>query len=145
MELGTGTGAASCWMLDGMDAEARLLTVDTDPRVVEVARRILGADPRMTLHIGDGGDLLRNLAGSRFDLIFADSWPGKYYDLEEALSLLPPGGIYVIDDMLPQPNWPEGHAEKAAALLEHLDGRDDLFVTRLNWSTGIVICTKRNT
>lgn len=34
-----------------------------------------------------------------FDLIFADAWPGKFSHLDEALSLLSPGGFYVIDDL----------------------------------------------
>jgi predicted O-methyltransferase YrrM len=37
-------------------------------------------------------------------LIFADAWPGKYSDLEKALKLVKPGGFYIIDDMLTQPN-----------------------------------------
>jgi hypothetical protein len=28
------------------------------------------------------------------------------------------GGFYVIDDMIPQPNWPDRHAEKSSALIE---------------------------
>jgi hypothetical protein len=48
----------------------------------------------------------------------------------------------VIDDMLPQPNWPDGHAEKVQGLLADLDARQDLTLVRLNWSTGIVIATK---
>lgn len=143
LELGTGTGMATCWMLDGMDAEARLLTVDSDPAAVATAKRILGEDTRVAFHVDDGSAFLRGLAGRQFDLIFADTWPGKYYDLEETLALLAPGGLYVIDDMLPQPNWPEGHAAKAAALLEQLDQRADLVVTRLCWSTGLLLCAKR--
>ncbi|MCK7557257.1 hypothetical protein MKQ70_20510 [Chitinophaga sedimenti] len=57
--------------------------------------------------------------------------------------MLEPGGLYIIDDMLPQPNWPDGHAEKATKLLEVLDERDDLHVTRQCWATGIVICVKK--
>jgi hypothetical protein len=58
----------------------------------------------------DGDEFLRSLKGQQFDLIFADTWSGKYRLLEEALDLVSPAGIYVIDDM-PQksptllPNW----------------------------------------
>jgi predicted O-methyltransferase YrrM len=31
LELGTGTGVATTWMLDGMDPASALTTVDTDP------------------------------------------------------------------------------------------------------------------
>ena len=38
--------------------------------------------------------------------------PGKYDLFEETIDMLNNGGIYIIDDMLPQPNWPLGHDEK---------------------------------
>jgi hypothetical protein len=68
--------------------------------------------------------------------------PGKYTHLDDALALLKLGGLYVIDDMLPQPAWPEGHAEKVPALLAALESRKDLRVTKLNWSTGLILATK---
>jgi predicted O-methyltransferase YrrM len=56
--------------------------------------------------------------GRLFDLVFADTWPGKYTNLTEALGLVAVGGLYVIDDMLPQPNWPEGHPAKVTTLVD---------------------------
>jgi hypothetical protein len=44
--------------------------------------------------------------------------------------------------MLPQPNWPDGHARRADELISMLENRDDLIVTKLNWSTGVIIGTK---
>jgi len=78
-----------------------------------------------------------------FDFIFADTWPGKYHQLDETLALLKPGGLYVIDDMLPQANWPAGHDVKAAALIAILEQRTDLTITKLNWASGLIIATKR--
>ena len=46
LELGTGTGHGSAWLLSGMDGAASLDSVDTDATVVEVARRRLGGDSR---------------------------------------------------------------------------------------------------
>ncbi len=40
LELGTGTGLATAWLLDGMDRDSRLITVENDPVVVEIARNI---------------------------------------------------------------------------------------------------------
>lgn len=144
LELGTGTGLATAWLLDGMDATARLLSVDNDDAVVTVARRHLGHDDRVTFAVGDGIELLRTLNAEerRFDLIFADAVPGKYEALNDALDLLLPGGIYVIDDMLPQPNWPADHPPKAAALAQTLASRRDLRVAMLDWSTGIILATR---
>jgi predicted O-methyltransferase YrrM len=39
LELGTGTGVATAWILDGMDARASLVSVDNDPQVVALAPR----------------------------------------------------------------------------------------------------------
>ena len=64
--------------------------------------------------------------------------------LEDALSLLRPGGIYVGDDLLPQPSWPDGHAPKIPQFLNALEQRPDLHITRLTWSTGLVLATKRS-
>jgi predicted O-methyltransferase YrrM len=142
LELGTGTGLATAWLLDGMDRASRLISIETDEAVLAIAREALGADDRVSFVQADGGDWLRQAAPAQFDLIFADAWPGKYSHLDEALGALRRGGLYVIDDMLPQPNWPEGHEANVAELITTLEGRDDLRLTKLNWSTGLIIAAK---
>jgi len=142
LELGSGTGLSTAWLLDGMDTTSRLTTVDNDDRLLSVLRTHLGADPRLTVVCADGEDLLRSLHGHQFDLIFADTWPGKYRLLDEALALVRPCGLYVIDDMLPQANWPAGHAEKVAQLIATLEQRHDLRITKLAWASGVILATK---
>jgi predicted O-methyltransferase YrrM len=142
LELGTGAGVATAWMLDGMDMEARLVSVEIDEAVLEVAKNHLGDDLRVTFVRADGGEWLRRAEPDQFDLIFADSWPGKYTHLDEALRLLKRGGLYVVDDMSPQPNWPDGHAQRVDELISILENRKDLIITKLNWSTGVIIGTK---
>src|SRR5580658_6666177 len=72
LELGTGTGLSAAWLLDGMDANARLITVDIDPETQAVARSILGDDARLEIVTADAADFLRQQAPETFDLIFAD-------------------------------------------------------------------------
>jgi len=141
LELGTGCGLGTSWMLDGMDHTASLVTVDTDGHTQAIAREALGADERLRFVQQDGGAFLV-AARQPFDLIYADAWPGKYSDLELALTLVKPGGTYIVDDMLPQPNWPEGHAPKATALIDRLLSLDGFQSTWLEWSTGLIICVK---
>lgn len=145
LELGTGTGLSTAWLLDGMDATSTLRTMDNDERVVAIARRHLAHDPRVSWTIQDGGDYLLALQaeGAMFDFIFADTWPGKYTHLDVALALLRPGALYVIDDMLPQPNWPADHPPKVAALIATLEAHPALRITKLNWSTGIIVAVRR--
>src|SRR3954462_10306009 len=139
LELGTGTGHGTAWLLSGMDADSTLDTVDTDPNVVAVARRHLGADRRVTFYIADGGAFIERAPKAAFDLIYADAWPGKFTHLDEALALLRPGGIYLIDDLLPQPNWPEGHAPKVPALIERVERRTGFVCAKLAWASGLMI------
>jgi len=143
LELGTGTGASTAWILDGMDSAATLLTVDGEAKFLEIAKRHLGHDRRVTFRAEDGASLLRELGERQFDLIFADTWPGKFDHLEDALALLRPGGFYVIDDLLPQPNWPDGHAPKVDALVAQLERDRRLSLCKLCWSSGMIIATRR--
>ena len=142
LELGTGTGIATAWILGGMDKSAELISVDLDGRVQEIARAHLGSDPRLKFVIEDGLEFLRRQPHGSFDFVFADAMPGKYEGLDEALRVLKPGGIYIVDDMLPQPNWPEGHAPKIPVLIEALSRTADLSVVPLAWATGLVIAVR---
>lgn len=142
LELGTGTGLSAAWILDGMDAASTLVSIDVDAAFLNIAKKFLNHDPRVHFELTDGAVWFAKNDASMFDYIFADTWHGKYLLLDEALDMLNAGGLYIIDDMLPQPNWPEGHAEKAAKLAETLLRNPHLRVTQLNWSTGIMIAVK---
>ncbi len=141
LELGTGTGIGTAWLLMGMDARSHLDSVDNDFAVQTVARRRLANDPRVTFHLADGGEFLMT-ARAPYDLIYADAWPGKFSHLDAALSLLRAGGMYVIDDLLPQPNWPADHAPKVSQLITELESRPGFESTSLAWSSGIMIVVR---
>jgi predicted O-methyltransferase YrrM len=145
LELGTGTGLATAWLLDGMDAHSSLLTVDRDERTTAIAKRFLGMDPRVTFVMMDGAAFIEKMQqeGTTFDFIFADMRPGKFELLEETLRLLRAGGIYIVDDLLALPSWEAEHAPRVVRLIETLEQKEDLRVTKLNWSTGILIAVKR--
>ena len=143
LELGTGTGLSTSWILEGMDKDSTLTSIDNDPAFLEIARQYLAQDNRLELVTIDGGAWVEKNKHQKFDYIFADTWHGKYLMLEEVLAMLNKGGFYIIDDMIPQPNWPDGHEEKATWLLEYLQTRNDLMLTRQVWATGIVIAVKK--
>ncbi|VAW69654.1 Methyltransferase type 11 [hydrothermal vent metagenome] len=142
LELGTGSGLSTAWMLQGMCKKSTLKTIDSSQELIAIARENLGFDKRVEFFTGKGEDLILRIEKNTIDFIFADTWPGKYNHLEETLLLLKAGGLYIIDDMLAQDNWPDGHAKKAENLINYLESRDDLTMTKMSWSTGIIICTK---
>lgn len=143
LEIGTGIGLSLSWMIDGMDAHSKLISVDNDPELINISKEFFGKDDRVTLMCEDGSEWIKNYQGAKFDLIFADAWPGKYSHLNETINLISKGGFYIIDDMLAQPNWPNGHQELVDELINELESRKDLETTKLNWSTGIIIGVKK--
>lgn len=145
LEIGAGTGVSTAWLLDGMDKDSQLVAVENDPTVASIAQKYLGQDQRLTFRVEDARAFVETLyksSSQKFDLIFADTWAGKYTHLDEVLYILKSGGFYVIDDMLPQKNWLEDHELKAISLVSELDRRGDLTITKLNWASGIIIATK---
>jgi predicted O-methyltransferase YrrM len=142
LEIGTGTGVGTAWLLAGMDSQSHLDSVDRNATVQEIARRHLGHDPRVTFHVTDGSAFLEQSKSQQFDFIYADAWPGKFSHLELALTLLKVGGIYLVDDLLPQPNWPEGHAAKVPLLIDQLERRDDFVATKLAWASGLMVLVR---
>ena len=143
LELGTGTGIATAWLLNGMDADSTLISVDNESAVQQVAGDLLGADRRLTLVTSDGLEFLRSQSAESFDFVFADAMPGKYEGLDEALACVRAGGFYVIDDMLPQPNWPDGHAARVPVLIERLASHPNFETLPLVWASGVVVAVRK--
>jgi len=142
LELGTGTGLATAWIADGLDENSSLLSIDNDEVLLNVARKYFH-DRKLEILRADVYEWINDYKGKKFDFIFADAMPGKYDLFEETIDILNKGGYYIIDDMLPQPNWPPGHDEKVKDLIGKLEERNDLVITKLNWSTGILIAVKK--
>src|SRR5687768_489925 len=143
LELGTGTGLSTSWILDGMDKESTLVSIDNDPLFLKIASDKLGSDDRLSLALADGGEWIEENKHQKFDYIFADTWHGKYLLLDEVLSMLNKGGLYIIDDMLSQPNWPDGHQEKVINLIAYIEAREDLLITKQVWASGIIVAVKK--
>ena len=142
LELGTGTGLSTAYIIKGMQQGAKLITVDNDEKLVNIAKKYLGDISNVSFNVCNGEEIIDALEPNSIDIIFADTWPGKYNHLEETLNLLKVGGFYIIDDMLEQKNWPKGHNKKVDKLIKTLYNRDDLEIAFLNYSTGVYICTK---
>ena len=145
LELGTGVGMGTAWLLAGMDTTAHLTTVDRNQETTATAHRLMDADSRVTFQLMDGIAFIHSCHEQKrmFDVIFADSVPGKFAALEETLALLKKGGLYIIDDLNPQPDWSADHLPKVEHLLSVLEGRADLSITKFNWSVGLLVAAKR--
>jgi predicted O-methyltransferase YrrM len=143
LELGTGTGVATAWVLDGMDSTSELFSIDVNSDFQAAAGEALGSDGRLMLICEDAVAFLKRQPAASFDFVFADAMRGKYENLDEALRVVRPGGFYIIDDMLPQSNWPEGHSTRVLALLETLSARPDFEITPMSWASGLVLAVRK--
>ena len=142
LELGARTGLATAWIVSGMDEKSSLIAIENNEILIGVANKNI-VDSRVEFMLADAYDWIREYKAEKFDFIFADAMPGKYDLFDETIAMLKSGGLYIIDDMLPQPNWPLGHDEKVRSFISGLESRNDLLMTKMNWSTGIIIITKK--
>ena len=142
LELGAGTGLATAWIVSGMDEKSSLIAIENNELLIGVANKNI-VDSRVEFMLADAYQWIREYKAEKFDFIFADAMPGKYDLFDETIAMLNSGGLYIIDDMLPQPNWPLGHDEKVGSFISGLESRDDLLMTKMNWSTGIIIIAKK--
>jgi Stage II sporulation protein E (SpoIIE)/PAS fold len=97
----------------------------------------------LTLILEDGARFLKSRPPRSYDLVFADAMQGKYEGLEAALAVVRVGGFYVIDDMLPQEDWPEGNAAKVPLLLERLAQDHDFVMVPIKWSSGVAVAVRQ--
>lgn len=144
LELGTGVGVGTAWLLDGMSAGSRLVSLDRNPETTDAARKAVGDDARVELIVTDIGEWLDQYDGPPFDLMFVDTYRGKFVERAQLLEWLAPGGIYVADHLLPHPDWAPDQQELVEAFRREIVEDPSLAVTVLNWSSGLVLATRRS-
>src|SRR5439155_865314 len=88
LELGTGTGVGTAWLVDGMDMASKLTTVDISAEYQQVAREAFVGDGRLEILTLDAAEFLGKQPPGSFDLVFADAMPGKFVQLDKTKALL---------------------------------------------------------
>jgi len=140
LEVGTGCGLGTSWMLHGMCKKSKLTSIESDQTRLDVARAHI-QDSRVKFIHGDASEFLSNTPGS-FDLIFSDALPGKYYLVDETIAALKPGGIYIVDDCIYDEKWPKELYYTQRKLLDILEQRTDMRILAMEWASGITIGVK---
>jgi caffeoyl-CoA O-methyltransferase len=103
LEIGTFTGYSALSMAEGLPAGGIVITLELDPTHAQVARANIAASPladRIEVREGPALETLATLEPP-FDLVFIDADKSGYPAyFEEALRLLAPNGLIVLDNML---------------------------------------------
>lgn len=143
LELGTGTGLSLAWITDGMDEKSQILSIDNDSKLSKIAEDFYSNDKRVKISCQDGSEWINSYAGEKFDFVFADAYPGKIFDRKNLLELIKVGGLYIIDDLTIYPDWSDGHKRKINELIIDMENQTNFQITKLDWSTGLIIATKK--
>lgn len=115
VEVGTGAGTSGLWLLAGMPADGVLTSIEIEPEHALRAKRSFaaaGIAPQRTRVItGRAVDVLPRMNDASYDLVHIDADKEGYPTYaEEAVRLLRPGGVLVLDNML----WHDKVADPAA-------------------------------
>ena len=100
VELGTGAGVSTLWLLRGLTPDGVLTSVDADGEHQRLAKASLTdaevASGRVRLIQGRALEVLPRLSEAAYDVVFCDAARSENADyLAAALTLLRPGGIVV--------------------------------------------------
>jgi len=142
LELGTGVGVGTAWMVHGLGqrGDVEVVTVEEDSERAGLAKQ--AAWPAyVRFLVADALTVLDDLG--RFDLIFADAQGGKWSGLDRTIAALVPGGHLLVDDMEPM-MWslPDQEA-KTLQVRQTLFSHSHLICTELHGSSGIILATRR--
>jgi predicted O-methyltransferase YrrM len=156
LEIGTAIGYSGIWLAGALPAGGMLLTMESDPERVRVARANFeraGVADRVSVIAGDAQRTIAKVAGP-FDLIFQDGDKTLYGPLLDRLvSLLRPGGLLVTDNVL----WdgevvpgfvvvPRRNVEDTRAIAdynEQLNAHPQLITATVPLRDGVSISVKR--
>jgi predicted O-methyltransferase YrrM len=156
LEIGTAIGYSGIWLAGALPADGMLLTMESDPERVRVARANFdraGVADRVSVIAGDAQRMIAKVAGP-FDLIFQDGSKTLYVPLLDRLvALLRPGGLLVTDNVL----WdgevvagfvavPKRDAEDTRAIAdynERLNRHPQLITATVPLRDGVSISVKR--
>ncbi len=143
LELGSGVGVGSAWLLSGMDSESQLTTLEIHERTAEVCRRILADDPRAEVITADAETWLEAYEGPPFDLLFVDTTHVKFNRRDLLVRVMRVGSILLADDLVPQETWTERHPELVERFRAEIVEDPRFAATVIDWASGVCIATLR--
>lgn len=152
VEIGTGAGVSTTYLLRGMAGGGVVTTIDVEPEHHKAARRTLAAagfaPERARMITGRALDVLPRLTDAGYDLVLIDARKAEYPQyLEQALRLLRPGGIVAIDNALwhgrvPDPAQRDENTTAVRTALRTVRESDELEPMLLPSGDGLLVAVK---
>lgn len=141
-ESGTGSGVGTAWLHSGLGAGARLVTVERDENLARRAAGVFVDDKRVSILTGDWRLLEQH---APFDVFFCDGG-GKRDAPQRVVELLAPGGLLILDDFTPSPDWPPRYGGEVDELRVFYLTHPALHATEIltTPSSSAVVATRRS-
>lgn len=102
LEIGSGAGYSTVWLMKGAITERILDAIDANPTVIHALEQTVkkaGLQEQIRIHAGRALDVLPAMKGT-YDLVFIDAEKDEYPKyLDEALRLTRAGSVILADNM----------------------------------------------
>lgn len=154
VELGTGAGVSSLWLLGGMPPDGILTSIDAEPEHQRLAKQSLtdaGYGPgRARLIVGRALEVLPKLSDGAYDALVCDGAREENLNyLESGMRLLRPGGLLVFaaataDGRVADPGARDTDTVAMRDLLRAVKEREDLMPALLPVGSGLLAAVVRS-
>ncbi|CAM5215409.1 tRNA 5-hydroxyuridine methyltransferase [Ureibacillus acetophenoni] len=140
LEIGTGFGVGSSWILSVISPNVQLISVDHSKEKIELVSETIRHDQVEFIH----GDWKEVIPKGPFQFIFADAVAAKTIEGEQLVNALEVGGMLFMDDFTPEEHFPEEWKGKPDLVREFWLNHEDLIATEiyLTPKTAAILATK---
>lgn len=153
LEVGTGAGVSSLWLLDGMPVDGVLTSIDSEVEFHKQARRSFqsaGVSPQRTrLIAGRALDVLPRMAARGYDMMVLDADVAETPAyLDHAVRVLRPGGVIAFvhalwRDQVADPARRDAETVVCREVVRFLGESPDFIPALLPVGDGLVVAVKR--
>jgi predicted O-methyltransferase YrrM len=106
-EFGTGSGVGTAWLVHGLSANSRLISVEIEEKLASRTRDLFSDYPNVEIRQGDCFKIMKD--EFPFDLLFLDTGIRQALNPESRdrfTEMVRIGGKIVFDDLIPIDLWP---------------------------------------
>ena len=152
VEIGTGAGVSTTYLLRGMHPHGIITTIDVEAEHHKAAKQTLAsggfAPGRARMITGRALEVLPRLTDGGYDLVLIDARKSEYPAyLQQSLRLLRVGGMLVIDNALwhgrvPDPAQRDGDTTAIRETLKAVRNNESLTPTLVPSGNGLLVAMK---
>jgi len=153
VEIGTGGGVSALWLLEGMNPEGVLTSVDIEAEHQMIAKDAIAQAGipanRVRLINGKPEEVLDRLTHEAYDLVLISGRPTDLaMHVDQALILLRPNGLLIIDralwnDKVADPAQRDADTISVRGTVESIANHEQLTGTLLPVGGGLLVAVKR--